>query len=91
MLGICLKRYGVANDGKAFRLDTKIDIPLDIGLPNFESDDGALFGNFKLSLQSVVCHRGTSVDSGHYVTLVRGPPVEENHANSKYPRDTNTL
>lgn len=35
-------------------------------------DDGPLYGNFKLSLQSVVCHRGVSVDSGHYISLVRG-------------------
>jgi hypothetical protein len=34
-------------------------------------EEGPLFGNFKLVLQSVVCHRGVSVDSGHYVSLVR--------------------
>lgn len=50
-------------------------------MPHFIQDDqleepGALHGNFKLSLQSVVCHRGNSVDSGHYIALVRGtaPP-----------------
>ena len=37
------------------------------------SADGSPFGNFKLSLQSAVCHRGTTVDSGHYVGLVRCP------------------
>jgi len=63
-------------NGSPKRLDTYIDIPLDIGLPHFISDDrmkdeGPLFGNFKLVLQSVVCHRGVSVDSGHYVALVR--------------------
>lgn len=35
------------------------------------SEDGPAFGNFKLSLQSAVCHRGNSVNSGHYVSLVR--------------------
>ena len=35
-------------------------------------DNAAAFGSFKLSLQSVVCHRGVSVYSGHYVSLVRG-------------------
>jgi len=35
-------------------------------------EDGRIFGNFKLSLQSVVCHRGNSVNSGHYIALVRG-------------------
>ena len=35
-------------------------------------DGGQLYGNFKLSLQSVVCHRGNSVSAGHYIALVRG-------------------
>lgn len=67
--------------GNAIRLNTQIDIPVEIGVPHFIQDDqleeaGALHGNFKLSLQSVVCHRGNSVDSGHYIALVRGtaPP-----------------
>jgi hypothetical protein len=64
-------------------LNTFIDIPTEIGLPHFIQDDkldedGPLYGNFKLSLQSVVCHRGNSVDSGHYISLVRG-------ANTKLP------
>jgi hypothetical protein len=63
-------------NGSPKRLNTLIDIPLDIGLPHFISDErineeGPLFGNFKLVLQSVVCHRGVSVDSGHYIALVR--------------------
>jgi hypothetical protein len=76
VLGICLKRYTMLANGAPRRLDTFIDIPLEIGLPHFISDErmkeeGPLFGNFKLVLQSVVCHRGVSVDSGHYVALVR--------------------
>jgi hypothetical protein len=76
VLGICLKRYTMLPNGTPKRLDTFIDIPLEIGLPHFVSDDrmeeeGPLFGNFKLVLQSVVCHRGVSVDSGHYIALVR--------------------
>jgi hypothetical protein len=76
VLGICLKRYTMTPHGAPKRLNTYIDIPLDIGLPHFISDDrmkeeGPLFGNFKLVLQSVVCHRGVSVDSGHYIALVR--------------------
>ena len=35
------------------------------------SEDGPIFGNFKLSLQSAVCHQGDSLNSGHYVSLVR--------------------
>ncbi|KAK5945443.1 hypothetical protein PMZ80_002648 [Knufia obscura] len=76
VLGLCLKRYAYTNQGQAIRLNTVIDIPLEIGLPHFIQDDkvdeeGPIYGNFKLSLQSVVCHRGISVDSGHYVALVR--------------------
>jgi hypothetical protein len=80
VLGICLKRYYMEPNGEPKRLNTFVDIPLEIALPHFVSDDcvdddGPLFGNFKLSLQSVVCHRGVSVDSGHYISLVRGNMV----------------
>lgn len=76
ILGICLKRYSYTNEGQARRLDTCVDIPLEIAVPNFVSDDsmqesGPLVGNFRLMLQSVVCHRGVSVHSGHYVCLAR--------------------
>ena len=77
MLGICLKRYSLTADGTPKRIHTQVDTPVEIGLPHFiqddhMEDDGPLYGNFKLSLQSVVCHRGRSVNSGHYVALVRG-------------------
>ena len=77
VLGICLKRYSYTNTGQARRLDTYVDIPLEISLPEFVSDDnmhdeGPLMGNFKLLLQSIVCHRGVSVHSGHYICLSRG-------------------
>lgn len=78
ILGICLKRYGVYANGTAFKRPTPVDIPLEIGLPHFIQDDkmaedGPAFGNFKLSLKSVVCHKGSTVDSGHYISLVRSP------------------
>lgn len=74
---MCLKRYTFTEQGESVRLSTRIDIPTEIGLPHFISDDslgedGPIFGNFKLSLQSAVCHRGTSVESGHYISLVKG-------------------
>jgi hypothetical protein len=77
VLGICLKRYAMSADGRATRENTFIDIPLDIRLPHFVEDDmkdeeASLMGNFKLSLQSVICHRGKSLHSGHYVSFVRG-------------------
>ncbi|EAU30524.1 conserved hypothetical protein [Aspergillus terreus NIH2624] len=77
MLGICLKRYSMTPAGRAVRLNTFVDIPTEIGLPHFIQDDsmdeeGPIYGNFKLSLQAMVCHRGNSVDSGHYISIVRG-------------------
>ena len=77
VLGICLKRYSFTPAGEAIKRGAYIDIPIEIGLPQFihddnMSDDAAAFGNFKLSLQSVVCHRGNSVYAGHYISLVRG-------------------
>jgi hypothetical protein len=70
----------MTNQGVGTRLDTYIDIPLEIGLPHFISDDCGHgeegyepnFTNFKLSLLSVICHRGKSLDAGHYISLVRG-------------------
>ena len=84
ILGICLKRYSMTAQGVGSRRDTYIDIPLEIGLPHFISDEptddfGATFTNFKLSLQSVICHRGTTVNSGHYVALVRGDATNAVH------------
>jgi len=78
ILGICLKRYSILPNGIAAKRRTRIDIPLEIGLPHFIQDDkmaedGPAFGNFKLSLQSVVCHQGMSSESGHYISLVRSP------------------
>lgn len=85
---MCLKRYSMSARGKAKRLKTPVDIPTEIGLPHFIQDDnldadGSIYGNFKLSLQAVVCHRGKSVDSGHYIAIVRGtsagaPPAHGN-------------
>lgn len=71
-------------NGSAVRRNTYVDIPIEIGLPHFiqddkMEDDGPLYGNFKLSLQSVVCHRGVSVDSGHYISLVRGTAPNAQH------------
>lgn len=95
VLGLCLKRYSMTPEGGAIRLDTQIDIPVEIGVPHFIQDEhmeeaGSLYGNFKLSLQSVVCHRGTSVDSGHYISLVRGtpPPNSANGAAASTPTAT---
>ena len=83
ILGICLKRYSILPNGTAVKRKTHIDIPLDIGLPHFIQDDtmaedGPAFGNFRISLQSIVCHQGLSVESGHYISLVRCPDPQQN-------------
>lgn len=80
--GICLKRYSFLPNGQAVRRSSFVDIPLEIGLPHFIQDDnmledGPVFGNFKLSLQSAVCHQGSRVDSGHYIGLVRAYHAED--------------
>ncbi|KAM3073402.1 hypothetical protein ACMFMF_006609 [Clarireedia jacksonii] len=77
VLGIALKRYTYTATGDTIRKNTFVDIPLDIKLPHFlEEDmireDGPLMGNFKLSLQSFICHRGFTPHSGHYICFVRG-------------------
>ncbi|KAL4883298.1 ubiquitin carboxyl-terminal hydrolase-domain-containing protein [Aspergillus karnatakaensis] len=97
ILGMCLKRYSMLPNGKAIRLNTYIDIPTEIGLPHFIQDDnleegGPIYGNFKLSLQALVCHRGNSVDSGHYISIVRGTsagaPPSSSHESEQHSRDT---
>lgn len=94
VLGICLKRYSYTNTGEARRLDTYVDIPLEIAVPYFVSDEhlqdeGSLVGNFSLMLQSVVCHRGVSVHSGHYVCLSRGraPNAQPSRTSVELSRD----
>ncbi|KAH7321512.1 ubiquitin C-terminal hydrolase family protein [Rhexocercosporidium sp. MPI-PUGE-AT-0058] len=89
VLGICLKRYAMV-DGQPVRKNTLIDIPLDIRLPHFINDngevdeDGPLIGQFKLSLQSVVCHRGNSTNAGHYISFIRGTsPIVDGDSRSK--------
>lgn len=72
-----LKRYSVV-DGVATKNKTFVDIPLELRLPHFvgaegvTSENGPVTGNFKLSLQSVICHQGESLNSGHYVAFTRG-------------------
>lgn len=78
VLGLCLKRYSWTPKKGAQRDPRRVDIPLEIALPTFVTDDemgeddGTLYGNFKLVLQSAICHRGNSVHSGHYIALIRG-------------------
>lgn len=81
VVGICLKRYLMTDDGHAKRQNTFIDIPDSLRLPHFMVADDAkveehnsLSTEYKLVLQSVVCHRGDSVHSGHYISFARMNP-----------------
>lgn len=78
MLGICLKRYKMFTNGSSVPLDTRVEIPLEMSSPHFAIGEvGDLEGlaedRFKLLLQSVVCHRGSTLNSGHYISVVRIP------------------
>ncbi|KAK8034394.1 hypothetical protein PG993_009389 [Apiospora rasikravindrae] len=79
VVGICLKRYMVDEKGVPKRQNTFIDIPDSLRLPHFIVDDrhveeNGLSTDYKLVLQSVVCHRGDSLHSGHYISFCRVAP-----------------
>ncbi|KAH7363099.1 ubiquitin C-terminal hydrolase [Plectosphaerella cucumerina] len=83
VVGICLKRYGLNAQNQPMRLNTYIDIPDSLKLPHFmlandeshvEEDPNGFSTEYKLVLQSVVCHRGDSVYSGHYIAFSRVAP-----------------
>ncbi|PHH59251.1 hypothetical protein CDD81_3531 [Ophiocordyceps australis] len=81
VVGICLKRYAMTDSGQPRRLNTFIDIPDSLRLPHFmlaESpeleEENGLSAEYKLELQSVVCHRGDSLQSGHYIAFARIAP-----------------
>ncbi len=82
VVGICLKRYAMTESGQPNRLNTYIDIPDSLRLPHFmladgastQTDDSFSAPDFKLVLQSVICHRGDSLQSGHYISFARAAP-----------------
>ncbi|KAK4230429.1 ubiquitin carboxyl-terminal hydrolase 14 [Podospora fimiseda] len=77
VVGICLKRYTMTEKGEFKRHNTQIDIPDSMRLPHFMLADqgpGELSQEYKLVLQSVVCHRGDSLHSGHYIAFARVAP-----------------
>ncbi|KXJ92965.1 ubiquitin carboxyl-terminal hydrolase-domain-containing protein [Microdochium bolleyi] len=79
VVGICLKRYSMDEHGKMCRKNTYIDIPDSLRLPQFIADEriveeNGLSADYKLVLQSVVCHRGDSLHSGHYISFCRVAP-----------------
>jgi hypothetical protein len=69
----------VDEKGVPKRQNTFIDIPDSLRLPHFIVDDrhveeNGLSTDYKLVLQSVICHRGDSVHSGHYISFCRVAP-----------------
>lgn len=81
IVGICLKRYTMTEQGVPKRHNTLIDIPDSMRLPHFmvlddkaEHASNGLSQEYKLVLQSVVCHRGESLHSGHYIAFARVAP-----------------
>lgn len=81
IVGICLKRYAMTESGLPQRSNTFIDIPDSLRLPHFmlagnpePDEENELSTEYKLVLQSVVCHRGDSLQSGHYIAFARVAP-----------------
>lgn len=69
----------VDDKGVPKRQNTYIDIPDSLRLPQFIVDErhveeDRLSQEYKLVLQSVVCHRGDSLHSGHYISFCRVAP-----------------
>lgn len=71
----------MTENGFAKRHNTFIDIPDSLRLPHFMmvdnakvEEDNVLSTEYKLVLQSVVCHRGDSLHSGHYISFARVDP-----------------
>ncbi|KAK6197332.1 ubiquitin carboxyl-terminal hydrolase-domain-containing protein [Scheffersomyces amazonensis] len=74
ILPICLKRYSYdSSSSQASRSKQRIIIPPFIDLPQFVADDvdEVTPGNYRLILESAVCHRGSSINSGHFISVVR--------------------
>lgn len=74
ILPICLKRYLFDTDSLlAHRSKRRIVIPPIMNLPLFVADDvdDDASGDYCLILESAVCHRGTSISLGHFVSAVR--------------------
>lgn len=72
----------MTESGQPQRHNTFIDIPDSLRLPHFMLANGpklaeelnGLSTEYKLVLQSVVCHRGDSLQSGHYIAFARVAP-----------------
>ncbi|QSZ37879.1 hypothetical protein DSL72_008979 [Monilinia vaccinii-corymbosi] len=93
MIGFDLKRYGVGSDGRTQRINTPVDIPEEMSLPHFVDEDGIqtnvpFSDRFKLVLRSMICHRGESLNSGHYTSVVRLRVETDGDWDSTRPNDS---
>jgi len=76
VLGVCLKRFAMDAEGCMIKNARRVIVADRILFPPFiardsegtESQQGS-----ELNLLSAVCHRGDSLHSGHYISLVRDP------------------
>ena len=83
-------------NGNALKNSAYIDIPLEISFPHFVPDEtldeeGPPMGNFKLSLQSVICHEGDSVHKGHYFSYIRAAEVSDGDSASARRMSSSSL
>lgn len=90
MIGFDLKRYGMSENRTTIKLNTQVDIPVRMSLPHFVDDEGnqnniPFADRFELVLRSMVCHRGLTINSGHYTSLVRLRVATDGDCDSTQP------
>lgn len=93
---ICLKKYTWNERGQSVKIKRKVNIPEIMMYPFFIAEDRTKIGfvdfkrtkdfkspcgSFMLVLQSCVCHRGNSVNSGHYISITRKNKYTPNFPN----------
>lgn len=76
VVGICLKRSEWSASNKSTLNNREVIVPQVIHFPSFVADDGEEDGDSKsvkyvLVLESAIFHRGTSTDSGHFISMAR--------------------
>lgn len=93
VLGICLKRYAVLENGETVRRDAMVDIPTQIAIPHFiQQEDDSMFKHLKICLVAMIAHRnaGKSTNEGHYVSFIRGSRKPESSDSALKRESTNS-
>jgi ubiquitin carboxyl-terminal hydrolase 10 len=84
VLVVQLSRWAITREGEVVKLDNVVSLASKLIIPR-EMIFGATSGA-EYQLQSIICHRGNTPNSGHYVTYVLGgtsvaaPAVGENES-----------